>query len=150
MAKDLEAEASKIGWKEFESLAESIFSAYGLETIANYRLSKPRTEIDLIAIKNDIALCIDCKHWKRTIGESTLLKLAHDQVIRARRLLRSFQNINKVIPIILTMHDEHIFMLPNGVPVVPVARLNGFLTEWEGYIRNMLVISRESRTKKKF
>ena len=42
----------------------------------NIILTKPRMEIDVIGKKMDIALVIDCKHWK------TMSKSALDEIVK--------------------------------------------------------------------
>ncbi|MEM0117423.1 MAG: restriction endonuclease [Conexivisphaerales archaeon] len=142
MGRDLESEVSKMNWKEFELLADDIFSSYGMQTIRNYRLNKPRIEVDLIAIDEDFAFCVDCKHWRRTVGEATMLRIGDSQVRRARAVLRKFSSLKRVLPMVLTRYDEQLFVLSSGVPVVPISRLRGFLAEWEGYQDRMLVLER--------
>jgi len=134
LERNLESEVSGMNWKEFELLAEKAFLAFGWETIRNYRFKMPRMEVDLIAIKHDNAFCVDCKHWRRTVGEATMLRLASQQIKRTQRVLDEMFNLTRAMPMLLTRYDEQLFVLPNRVPVVPIARLQGFLQEWEGYL----------------
>src|SRR3989304_4761214 len=54
-----------LDWKDFESLAAEILDASEFETTRNLILTKPRMQIDVVGVKSDIAILIDCKNWKR-------------------------------------------------------------------------------------
>lgn len=140
---DLETLSSRLNWKGFEALAEDIFSSFNMVTKRNYRLKRPKAEIDLIAFKDEFVFCVDCKHWKRTVGQGTMTKIAEAQISRSRRLLEELNNANAAIPIILTRYDEYIYALPNRVPVIPIFKLSTFLTEWQGYIDRIMIIKRK-------
>jgi len=146
LRRDIESEVSNMNWKEFELLAEKAFLAYGWETVRNYRFKRPRMEIDLIAIKDDNAFCVDCKHWKRTVGEAAMLRLANQQIKRTERVLNEMHTLSRAMPMILTRYDEQLFILSNGVPVVPITRLQGFMREWEGYIGKIFAYERFTST----
>ena len=51
-------------WRDFESLTGLILEQKDFEVTKNLILTKPRMEIDVIGKKMNIALLIDCKHWK--------------------------------------------------------------------------------------
>ena len=102
-------------------------------------LTKPRMEIDLLAQKGDLAFAVDCKHWKRTVGHAAMQRVGERQIERSLRLLESF---TKVIPLVLTWHDEMLHVLENGVPIVPVHRLADFLLNWESSEGDILVLKR--------
>jgi Holliday junction resolvase-like predicted endonuclease len=138
---DLERVSSFLNWKEFEGLAQRAFEDSGYETKQNYRFTKPRMEIDLLAHRGDLAFAVDCKHWKRTAGRAAMQRVGERQIVRSLRLLESF---TKVIPLVLTWHDEMLHVLENGVPVVPVHRLADFLLNWESSKDDILVLERTS------
>ncbi len=87
-------------------------------------------EIDLVASGNGVTFAIDCKHWKRTVGQASMSKIAERQALRASRMA-SESLFPKIIPVILTWRDESLFVLKNGVPVVPIHRLADFILNWE-------------------
>lgn len=135
---DPEELGSALDWKQFESFAESAFLEHGFETERNARFRKPRAEIDLVASKSDIAFAVDCKHWKRTVGHSTMLAISNRQFARAERLIKEGR-AQRVIPVVITLHDESLSILENGVPVVPIHRISDFILNWE-IARNELAI----------
>ena len=127
---DLEKLSIDLDWKEFEVLAEKVFASFGYSTIRNLRLKKPRMEIDLVASKGNFSFAADCKHWKRTAGNASMTRIGEKQASRAKRISEDGLH-KKVMPMILTMRDESLFVLENGVPVVPIHRLSDFILNWE-------------------
>jgi hypothetical protein len=127
---DAEDFSAYLDWKQFEGLAELAFRSFGYQTIKNYRMAKPRQEIDLLAISAKVSFAIDCKHWKRTVGHATMLGIAQKQIKRCERLLLTSQ-VKRVVPVILTWHDEQLQVLENGVAVVPIQKISDFLLNWD-------------------
>ncbi len=133
--------ASSLDWKEFEKLAGSAFEQFNFKVVFNYRLKTPRIEIDLLASQGDKAFAVDCKHWKRTVGGSTMLRVGEKQIERCNHLLsRRNLEMRTIIPVILTWHDEGLEILENGVPVVPIQRLGSFLLDWESFSKQLKVL----------
>ena len=119
-----------MSWKEFEAFVESAFGAFGYATERNARFRKPRAEIDIVCTRGGIAFSIDCKHWKRTVGHSSMLGISERQLKRCSRVAERV-GISKVIPLVVTLKDESLRILENGVAIVPVHRLSDFILNWE-------------------
>jgi len=127
---DLEISGQKQDWKEFESFVNHAFVSFGFETKKNFRMKKPAMEVDILASKGKIAFAVDCKHWKRTVGYSTMANVSRLQIARAKRIVET-GTWNTVIPVVMTLRDESLFVLENGVPIVPISRLADFILNWE-------------------
>jgi len=127
---DLESQSLGLDWKEFESFAEKIFNSFGCTTIKTIRLRKPTMEIDLVASRTGFSFVVDCKHWKRTVGPASMTRIGERQADRAKRIAEDGSH-RKVMPMILTLRDEALFVLENGVPIVPIHRLSDFILNWE-------------------
>ena len=56
--------------------------------------------------------------------------ISERQLERARRLAQS-QDIPRIIPLVVTLRDESLQILENGIPVVPVCRLSDFILNWD-------------------
>jgi hypothetical protein len=54
-----------LGWQDFESLAAEVLEKRDFDTTKNVILKNPRMQIDVIGIKSDVAILIDCKHCKK-------------------------------------------------------------------------------------
>jgi Holliday junction resolvase-like predicted endonuclease len=149
MELDTEAFGSKLDWNQFEGLAELAFRSFGYKTIKNFRIKKPRTEIDLVASSGKIRFAVDCKHWKRTVGMSTMISISERQIKRSELLLATVQEIEKIIPVILTLHDEQLRILPNGVPIVPIQKLSDFILNWDSPTNGIRTINKSSSSSKR-
>lgn len=128
-----------LDWREFEAFAAKIFESFGFITTRNYRLKKPTMEVDLLACKNVLAMVADCKRWKRTVGRANMTRVGERQIRRAERVA-SEGKFRRVMPLILTMRDESLFILESGVPVVPIRRLADFILNWEAQGSEILVL----------
>lgn len=137
MGADPEEISQLLEWKDFESLTVNILDANGYETYHGFRLKKPRMEIDVAAIKDNMALLIDCKHWKRA-SPSSLEKFASMQIDRAKAFL-NVNNIEYAIPIILTLHSESL-EFADQVPIVPMMKFRSFLNELPGYMHEIRIV----------
>ncbi len=141
---DTEAFSSKLDWKQFEGLAELAFRTFGYKTIKNFRIKKPRVEIDLVATSSKIGFAVDCKHWKRTVGMATMINISERQIKRSELVLATIQEMERIIPVILTLHDEQLTVLPNGVPVVPVQKISDFILNWDSPTNGVRTINKSS------
>ena len=125
---DVEAVSEYLNWQDFESLTGIILEARDFEVTKNLILTKPRMEIDVIGKKMDIALLIDCKHWKN-MSKSALDEIVQKQIERVKRFV-SIENMS-AFPVIVTLHQEKIQFVGN-VPIVPIMKLPSFLDEFIG------------------
>ena len=125
---DVEDVSEYLNWKDFESLTGIILEARDFEVTKNLILTKPRMEIDVIGRKMDIALLIDCKHWKN-MSKSALDEIVERQIERVKHFV-SVENIS-ALPVIVTLHQETIQFIGN-VPIVPIMKLSSFLDEFVG------------------
>ncbi len=123
-------EVAKIySWQDFEKFSAYILEKNNYSTINNFRTLNPRTEIDVIGMKLEKSIIIDCKHWAYTT-ESKLNNPVKKQIKRVQVLSKkdfwSNNNISEIIPIIVTLHNEKIINIDN-VPIVPIEQLNNFI-----------------------
>nr|AIF18798.1 hypothetical protein [uncultured marine thaumarchaeote KM3_84_E02] len=125
---DVEDVSEYLNWKDFESLTGMILEARDFEVTKNLILTKPRMEIDVIGRKMEIALLIDCKHWKN-MSKSALHEIVKKQIERVKRFV-SIENMS-ALPVIVTLHQEKIQFVEN-VPIVPIMKLPSFLDEFIG------------------
>ena len=140
MGADIEDLSNVLSWKDFEMLATDILGANGYATHHGMRLKKPRAEIDVVGIKDGMALLIDCKHWKRS-SPSQLERFALMQVDRAEAFVKvSDAKIRFAIPAILTLHLESI-TLAYDVPIIPIIKFRSFLNEMSGYLNEIRKVS---------
>ena len=130
---DLEDVSEYLNWKDFESLTGIILEEKDFEVTKNLILTKPRMEIDVIGKKMDIALLIDCKHWKN-MSKSALDEIVKKQIERVKHFV-STENMS-ALPVIVTLHQESIQFVGN-VPIVPIMKLSSFLDEFVGNLDSL-------------
>ena len=125
-------------WRDFESLTGLILEEKDFDVTKNLILTKPRMEIDVIGKKMDIALLIDCKHWK-TMSKSALDEIVKKQIERVKRYVAD-ENMSS-LPVIVTLHQEEIQFVDN-VPIVPIMKLSSFLDEFVGNLDSLTSIEK--------
>ena len=135
---DLEDVSEYLNWKDFESLTGIILEEKDFEVTKNLILTKPRMEIDVVGKKMDIALLIDCKHWKN-MSKSALDEIVRKQIERVKHFV-STENIS-ALPVIVTLHQESIRFVGN-VPIVPIMKLSSFLDEFVGNLDSLKSIEK--------
>jgi hypothetical protein len=130
--------SEQLSWQDFEGLASEILTSFGYATINNMRLKRPRIEIDVVGISSDMAILVDCKHWKRS-NRSLISVYAKKQEIRALRLVREDERVVNAVPVILTLNTESVRFV-EGVPIVPVIQLRSFLADLQSHLSEIRVI----------
>jgi Holliday junction resolvase-like predicted endonuclease len=119
-------------WRNFEELVAEILYDKEYTITKNLILTKPRREIDVIGIKNNIAVIIDCKHWKRTDQISALHTITKKQIQRAKQYTTIQKDPNMTsVPIIVTLHQETVKFI-NKVPIIPILEFASFIDEIHG------------------
>ena len=135
---DVESVSEYLTWQDFESITGLILEKKDFDVTKNFILTKPRMEIDVVGTKMDIALLIDCKHWK-TMSKSALDEIVKKQVERVKRYV-SDENMS-ALPVIVTLHQEEIQFIEN-VPIVPIMKLSSFLDEFVGNLDSLASIEK--------
>lgn len=123
-----------LSWQDFESLAAEILESRDFETTRNVVLTKPRMQIDVVGIKSDIAILIDCKHWTK-MNQSALAKAVKKQVERTRQFV-SKEKIRGAIPAIVTLY-QHETQFIDKVPIIPIHQLDSFCDEFYGNMEDI-------------
>ena len=134
---DIERVCRNLSWKEFEDVAVTAFQTNGYSTIKHFRFRHENRmwEIDVLAVKGKIVVCVECKRWMKRLTASTMSKVAEAQIERVRALSKIMDK--STFPV-----EGRIFLIPmilslvpasskfcNGVPIVPILQLQNFLDE---------------------
>ena len=135
---DVESVSEYLTWQDFESITGLFLQEKDFDVTKNLILTKPRMEIDVVGTKMDIALLIDCKHWK-TMSKSALDEIVKKQVERVKRYVAD-ENMSS-LPVIVTLHQEEIQFVEN-VPIVPIMKLSSFLDEFVGNLDSLASIEK--------
>jgi len=154
--KTVEEILKHLSWREFEEFCACVFEANGFKVVRNlkFRSFSKRFEIDVLAIRGTLVICADCKHWSiKTGSPSTLAEAIQKQVERAKGVLCYLTKNSRliaykplkeilVIPLIVSLYERGI-KLHEGVPVVPIFKLNSFLNELPIYVEDLRIVKWE-------
>ena len=133
-------EASRdVDWKDFEGLVAEILESKNFEVVRNFRMKKPTMEIDVVGIRLDTAVLIDCKHWKR-MSNSALEEIVQKQVERVKHYV-SITNEIMAAPVIVTLYQEGVKLI-NKVPIVPIIQFSSFIDEFYGNLENIRTVEK--------
>lgn len=121
-------------WQDFESLAAEILEKRDFDTTKNVIMKNPRIQIDVVGIKSDIAILIDCKHWSN-MNQSALQEAVKKQVIRTKQFV-SKHKVKGAIPAIVTLY-QHSVQFIDKVPIIPIHQLDSFCDEFYGNLEEM-------------
>jgi Holliday junction resolvase-like predicted endonuclease len=152
---DVEHVSALLRWQEFEDIAAVALERNGYVTRKNVRFKYGgrRWEIDVVACRKPLVLCVDCKRWQRGLKPSALRKIVEAQVNRASALADTLPspalkiecvkwNKTKFVPVILSLMPSSYKFFDN-VPVVPVLQLQDFLTQLPAYIESLKYFTKE-------
>ena len=133
-------EASRdVDWKDFEGLVAEVLESKNFEVVRNFRMKKPTMEIDVVGIRLDTAVLIDCKHWKR-MSNSALEKIVLKQIERVKHYVTTTNEI-MAVPVIVTLYQEAT-KLVNRVPIVPIMQFSSFIDEFYGNLEEIRTIEK--------
>lgn len=123
-----------LDWQDFESLAAEILEKRDFDTTKNVVMKSPSIQIDVVGIKSDIAILIDCKHWNN-MSQSSLQEAVKKQVIRTKQFV-SKHKVKGAIPAIVTLY-QHSVQFIDKVPIIPIHQLDSFCDEFYGNLEEM-------------
>ena len=133
-------EASRdVDWKDFEGLVAEVLESKNFEVVRNFRMKKPTMEIDVVGIRLDTAVLIDCKHWKR-MSNSALEGIVQKQVERVKHYVSITDEI-MAVPVIVTLYQESVKLI-NKVPIVPIMQFSSFIDEFYGNLDNIRIVEK--------
>lgn len=140
-------------WKDFESFVAYILSENGFRCVESFRRRGNETvkgmEIDVVGVRGGTIIAADAKMWGvRNYKSSALKTAAENQKERTKRLTGLMDKLGEklgglargtysLIPIIVTWLVEEV-QLHDGVPIVPVFKLNSFIINFDAYLDLMV------------
>lgn len=130
---DLETVSEESVWQNFERLAAFIFekNEFSVKVNTVKTLDKKRRQYDVIARKSNQTFLVECKKWAGSRYRISALKRAIGQHKERTTFYESIMN-EDAVPIIVTLIEEEIRVF-EGVPLVPVLKLNAFINELDKY-----------------
>ncbi len=140
-------------WKDFESFVAGILSENNYRCVESFRRRGNALmrgmEIDVVGVKGSTIIAVDAKMWGVRSGKAAALKTAAEKqkkrtVELTSDLDRLFEKLNtisqgqyRIFPSIVTWLVEEV-EFHEGVPVVPVFKLNSFILDLD-YFEDIIV-----------
>ncbi len=132
-------------WRNFELIIAGIYELNNFHTIRNFHFATKTTknEIDIIAVKDQWAHIIECKHWLKTRISSNITHIVEHHISRImlfkdiaqKALLPLISNKQEIILIpVIIIPPKDVPELISGVPIVTLYKLQDFINRFEDYI----------------
>ncbi|MHC1636898.1 MAG: restriction endonuclease [Candidatus Nezhaarchaeales archaeon] len=150
---DIEAASRWLSWRDFEKFCVEALTNHNFKVKAplRFKCDKKRYEVDVVAAKHKIVLCLDCKHWKMRGYQSYKIKEAAikhlDKCLKLAELTSTLrdaglhvQSGDLLIPLIVTLMDLGFRSPVNEVLVIPIFKFNSFLLDFEAHIDEVPLI----------
>jgi hypothetical protein len=128
---ELESIGPRMKWQYFERLVAFVFESNGYDIYVNVvkRFGGAKRQYDVIAEGPRHIIAADCKRWTGRRYKASMLRNAADRQIERCLCLKS-GSAKGIIPLIVTLMSEDI-VIHQGVPIVPIEKLNAFINSWE-------------------
>ena len=132
---DLAVVSEAVVWQNFERLAAFIFEKNNFRVKVNTvkTFQKTKRQYDVIAWKDNQTLLVECKKWAGNRYRLSAVKKAVEQH-KERTLFYAAITNEDAIPLLVTLIEEEIRVY-EGVPIVSIQKLNGFVNELGGYLQ---------------
>ena len=132
---DLAVVSEEVVWQNFERLAAFIFEKNNfrvkVNTVKTY--NKTKRQYDVIAWKGNQTFLVECKKWAGNRYRLSAVKKAVEQHKERTQFYADITH-EDAIPLLVTFIEEEIRVY-EGVPIVSIQKLNGFVSELDGYLQ---------------
>ena len=145
-----------LSWQEFEEISVNSLEANRFSAVKHFvfKTDNRRREIDVIGVGRMLVICLDCKHWTRgvrgAVGEGVATRqiervqsLAADERSKSRLGISSSTTVYFVPAIVSLLDSGPKFILE--VPIVPVLKLNSFLSSIDPFIEGLFTLKVKGR-----
>ncbi len=117
-------------WQKLEKVVQEILEQNNFETKLHYRL-KNGQEIDILAQKDSIVLCVECKKLGKKYNRNYKLKLACRQLKNKMKTLANKWN-KKIVGVVVTLWPD--LIVEENIYVIPIFALNEWLKTIEDIV----------------
>jgi hypothetical protein len=130
---DLAVVSEEVVWQNFERLAAFIFEKNNFSVTVNSvkTHNKTKRQYDVIAWKGNQTFLVECKKWAGNRYRLSAMKKAVEQHKERTAFYAAVTN-EDAIPLLVTLIEEEIRFY-EGVPIVPIQKLNSFINELDRY-----------------
>jgi hypothetical protein len=143
-----ESVVKEMNWKDFEGFVAEILGENNFRCVESFRRRGTARirgmEIDVVGVRGTTIVSVDAKMWGVRSGKASALKTAaENQRVRTRRLGNNLERLSEKIgglktghyslmPLLVTWLVEDV-KIHEGVPVIPVFKLNAFILNLHEY-----------------
>lgn len=121
-------------WQEFEEIVKRICEEHGFSTRFRFVFAdeEGRAEIDVVAERYGLTLCLDAKLYSTSRYRAYQLK---KEAEKHKKRCDRFEKVTgrKAVPVVVSFIDDSIYF-HEGCIIVPFDSLNHFLTEVHYYL----------------
>jgi hypothetical protein len=130
---DLEMVSETTIWQNFERLTAFIFEKNDFTVNVNTVKTgnRKKRQYDVISWKDNQTFLVECKKWAGSRYRLSALKKAVEQHKERTAFYENIMN-EDTIPVVVTLVEEEIHVY-EGVPIVPILKLNSFIRESDGH-----------------
>jgi hypothetical protein len=134
--------AQVLTWQEFEKFGAECLEEAGFRTERNVRVKgEGRSwQIDLVGVRGELVIAIDCKHWNTRSYISRFRLAAEHQRHATLHLLATVKEGRQGLAVILTLRDPPAQLSENTV-LVSVEKLPSFLSDVAPFAENLPFLS---------
>jgi len=138
---EIEDYLAKRDWKDFEAVVAGIFERHGFscEIRRRFKVKNKRFEIDVIAVKGEKLMLIECKRWGRGRYKKYQLKIAAERlkekaklylekILPAQKEEKRYVRAMNALLLVVTLCEEDL-LVHERVIFVPIWKLNSFLLQ---------------------
>lgn len=131
---ELETLSHQVRWQYFEKLAAFIFEQSGFDAKQNVVVKSGGTKRQFDVVAKDVGktFLVECKKWESRKEKTSALRSAVNKHLERCSFYSSINRNENIIPILVTLMDEDTAM-HEGVPIVPIMKLNAFLQEFDQF-----------------
>lgn len=146
LGSDIERVGRALGWLEFEELTAHIFEENGYSVHRRFRFTAEgrRWEIDVLARRNPLVVCVECKRWVKGLSNAAANRTASHHLEKTRvfsvNILKLCKKLGMkewgsavVLPITMSLTPAP-SKFYSKVPVVPILKLPSFLNDLAGHL----------------
>ncbi len=137
--------ASVLDWREFESFAEEILRTAGYDPERDWRFQYQARhwQVDLVARREDVVLCIDCKHWNTPYYPSKFDTAARHQLTATQAIVQKLStemtSLPIGLPVILTLREPR-QKVWKDVVTLSISQFPTFLEELSLHLQELPLI----------
>ncbi len=137
--------ASVLDWREFESFVEEILRTAGYDPERDWRFQcqSRHWQVDLVARREDVVLCIDCKHWNTPHYPSKFDTAVQHQLTATQAIVQKLSKETTSppvgLPVILTLRQPRQKVRRNVV-TLSISQFPTFLEELPLHLQELPLI----------